>query len=85
MDRYLVESPHDAGECKRLVKNVYAAHYLNNCEWGCLGGVHKAWVIIEAESEKQALWVVPHPLRPNATAVKIVKFEPDMVKDWKVD
>ncbi|MDA4124765.1 MAG: hypothetical protein OK438_04850 [Thaumarchaeota archaeon] len=39
--------------------------------------------MIEAEDEKQALWVVPPILRTNATATKIVKFEPDMVKDWE--
>jgi hypothetical protein len=82
MDRYLIESPHAPGDCRNLVKNVYALGYLNNCDWGCMGGVHKAWVIIEADNEKQALLVVPFPLRNNATATKIVKFEPEMVKDW---
>lgn len=84
MDRFLVESPHTPGECKRVVKNVYAQGYLHNCDWGCDGGVHKAWVIIEAESESQALWVVPPLLREKAIATKLVKFDPDIVRDWKV-
>ncbi len=83
MDRYLIESPHEPGDCKKVVKNVYAQGYLYNCDWGCKGGVHKAWVIIEAESESRALWVVPPMLRANAKAIKIVKFEPEMVKDWE--
>ena len=83
MDRFLIESPHAAGDCRRLVKNIYAEGYLNNCDWGCKGGVHKAWVTIEAENDKQALLVVPYALRANATATKIVKFEPELVKDWK--
>jgi len=66
-----------------VVKNVYAQGYLYNCDWGCKGGVHKAWVIIEAESAGQALWVVPPILRANAKATKVVKFEPEMVEDWK--
>jgi len=48
-----------------------------------MGGVHKAWVIIETESESQALWVVPPILRGNAKAIKLVEFEPEMVKEWK--
>ena len=84
MDRYLIESPHDADGCRQLVMNVNALGYLNNCDWGCTGGVHKAWVIIQAENEKQALLVVPFPLRKNATAIKLVKFDPEMVKEWKV-
>jgi hypothetical protein len=83
MDRFLVESPHDPADCRKVVKNVYAQGYLYNCDWGCKGGVHKAWVTIEAESASQALWVVPPILRANAKATKVVKFEPEMVEDWK--
>jgi hypothetical protein len=42
MDRFLVESPHKPGECKKIVKNVFAQGYLYNCDWGCTGEVHKA-------------------------------------------
>ena len=83
MDRFLVESPHEPKECKKVVKNIHAQGYLLNCDWGCMGGVHKAWVTVEAESESHALWVVPPMLRANARAVKIVKFEPDLVETWK--
>ncbi len=83
MDRFLIESPHEPEECKKVVKNVYAQGYLYNCDWGCMSGVHKAWVTIEAESESQALWVVPPILRAKARAIKIIKFEPEMVREWK--
>ena len=82
MDRFLVESPHSPEECRKVVKSVYAFGYLNNCDWGCKSGVHVAWVTIEAEDENQALFVVPPILRPKARAIKIVKFDPEMVKDW---
>ena len=85
MDRFLVESPHEPGDCKKIVKNVCAEGYLYNCDWGCSAGVHKAWVMIEAESASQALWVVPHSLRATATATKLTKFDPETVKEWKVD
>jgi hypothetical protein len=29
------------------------------------------------------LWVVPPILRAKAKAVKLVKFDPEIVKDWK--
>lgn len=82
MDRFLVESPHAPNDCKKIVKDVYAEGYLYNCDWGCSVGVHKAWVILEAESESQVLRVVPHALRGNATAVKLVKFDKETVKSW---
>lgn len=83
VDKFLIESPHDPETCKKVVKDVYAQGYLHNCDWGCMGGVHKAWVIVEAESESQALQVVPPILRAEAKAIKLVKFEPEIVKDWK--
>jgi hypothetical protein len=83
MDRFLIESPHDAEDCKKVVKSVYALGYLYNCDWGCQGGVHTAWVTIEAENESQALLVVPPVLRAKARATKLAKFDPEIVKDWK--
>ncbi len=83
MDRFLIESTHDREDCKKVVKSVYAQGYLHNCDWGCTSGVHTAWVVIEAENESQALWVVPPMLRAKAKATKLVKFDPEMVKDWK--
>ena len=82
VDRFLVESPHEAGDCKKVVQDVYAEGYLYNCDWGCKAGVHKAWVIIEAENEGQALRVVPHSLRKNARAIQLNKFDAETVKSW---
>jgi hypothetical protein len=84
MDRFLIESAHDPEECKRVVKSVYAQGFLNNCDWGCPTGVHMAWVTVEAENESKALWVVPPLLRAKAKAIKIVKYDPEIVKGWKV-
>ena len=79
MDRYLIESPHTDKECRQAVKAVHAMGYLNNFDWGCKVGVHKGWVIIEADSESEAVLVVPPFLRSRAMAVKLVKFEPEQV------
>ena len=85
MDRFLIESPHTQGDCKKVVKDVYAEGYLYNFDWGCGDGVHKAWVTIEAEDAKQALRSVPYTLRANATATKLMKFDAKTVEEWKVD
>lgn len=82
VDRYLIESPHTVGDCRMIVKDVYAQGYLHNVEWGCKAGVHKAWVIIEADNEGMALRVVPPVLRAQATAVRLVKFDRATVESW---
>jgi len=57
--------------------------YLNNFDWGCKDGVHTGWAIIEAENASQALGVVPAVVRDKARAVKLSKFESDMVEKWE--
>ena len=81
MDRYLIESPHNDTECRQVVKAVYGLGYLNNFDWGCKVGVHKGWVIIEADNESEAILVVPPALRNKAKAVRLNKFGPEQVKD----
>ena len=83
MDRFLIESPHSPEDCRRVVKMTYALGYLNNFDWGCEGGDHKAWAVIEADDEKQALWSVPVLIRGKARAIRLVKFDPKMVEEWK--
>jgi hypothetical protein len=74
VDRYLIISPHTAGDCKRALKEVSAAGYITHFDWGCKDGDHTGWVVLEAESTQQALLVVPTFQRQEARAVKLVKF-----------
>ena len=83
MDRFLVESPHTIHDCKLAVKLVQSMGYLNNFDWGCMDGVHTGWAVIEAENAAQALGVVPAVVRDKARAVKLSKFEPEMVEKWR--
>ncbi|MCS4537749.1 MAG: hypothetical protein HYY67_02665 [Thaumarchaeota archaeon] len=82
MDRFLIESPHTVEDCRRAVKLVFTMGYLKNFDWGCRDEVHKGWIVIEAEDQSQALLVVPPFLRSKASAVKLAKFEPEMVKEF---
>ena len=74
MDRYLVESPHAAEDCTRVLEQVVAMGYLTHFDWGCMDGDHTGWVIIEAESAEQARMVVPAFVRKQARVVRLTKF-----------
>jgi hypothetical protein len=76
MDRYLVISPHSAGECKQALKEVNATGYITRFDWGCMDGDHTGCVVLEAEGTQQALMVIPSMQRHNAKAIKLVKFSP---------
>ncbi len=75
MDRYLIQSPHTAEECKQAVKDFNAAGYLHHFEWGCDDNVHEAWAILEAESHEHARQIVPWEFRSRAHIVRLVKYE----------
>jgi len=77
MQRYLIETPHSAQDCKMLVDQVYAMGYLNNFDWGCKAGVHSGWAIIEAENEADARLAVPSIVRSKARVIQLTKFNRD--------
>jgi hypothetical protein len=76
MNRYLIESPHTAHDCKHVMEQVIAMGYITHYDWGCEAGVHKGWAIIEAENEDEALLSVPTFIRGEARTVKLNKFSP---------
>jgi hypothetical protein len=77
MDRYLIESPHDAADCHNIVEQVSAAGYLHHFDWGCADGVHCGWAIVETDSLAHATQIVPWSVRSKARIVKLVKFDSD--------
>ena len=81
MPRYLIEVEHepDTRGCGAIVKTFLdtGSHYLSHAEWGCSDGVHKAWIIIEADSREQAAAVVPPFLRREAKVIRLSRFFTD--------
>jgi hypothetical protein len=77
MDRYLVETPHSAQDCKMLIDQIYAMGYLYNFDWGCMDGVHCGWAIVEAENDEDARLSVPPMVRKKARVIKLYKFDGD--------
>ena len=82
MDRYLVESNHTKEDCLHVLDLIVAHGYITHFDWGCDAGVHTGWVIVEAENEDQALLSVPNAIRKHARAVKLVKFNPEMIQSF---
>jgi hypothetical protein len=76
--RYLIEVPHEAEKtaCARAVRVFLetGSHFLANADWGCFDGEHKAWIILEVESEKDARSVLPPAFRSQAKIVCLNKF-----------
>jgi hypothetical protein len=77
MDRYLVETPHSAQDCRMLIEQIYSMGYLYNFDWGCTDGVHCGWAIVEAESDADARLSVPPMVRKKARVIKLYKYDGD--------
>ena len=80
MAQFLIESPHSPHECLMALQQTLALGYLTHFGWGCKSGQHCGWVILEAESESEALMVVPSLVRGKARAIRMTMFNPDEVK-----
>ena len=78
MTRFLIEVPHEADrvKCARAIQVFLqtGSHFLVNADWGCLDGEHKAWIILEGDSKKDALSVLPLAVRPQAKITELAKF-----------
>ena len=83
MARYLIEVPHEpeAQVCSRAVQVFLAtgSHLLTHADWGCLDGVHNAWLIVEADSRLEARNVVPPTFRDSARITGLNKFTMEQI------
>jgi hypothetical protein len=47
---------------------------LSNADWGCYDGDHKAWIVLDLDSKKEALSVIPPGFKSEAKIVQLNKF-----------
>ena len=78
MPKYLIEVPHDPDTvaCARVV-HVFlttGSHFLTNAEWGCMDGVHSAWMIVDVANKMDATMIVPPAFRSQARIVRLTHF-----------
>ena len=78
MAKFLIEVPHEDKklECARAVELFLktGSHFLTHADWGCMDGVHKAWIIADAESKEEAQYMLPPVFRSQARIVQLNKF-----------
>ena len=83
MARFLIEVPHDEEmlACAKVVQVFLASgsHFLTHADWGCMDGVHKAWIIAEVENKEQARTILPPAVRPQAKITRLNYFSIDEI------
>jgi len=85
MKRFLIEVPHEAEEsaCVRAIKILHetGSHYLTNADYGCMDGVHKAWIVVEVENKEQARNILPGIYRQQASITALNKFSAEQIDE----
>ncbi len=78
MPKFLIEVPHEAEAvaCARVVQVFLAtgSHFLTHAEWGCMDGVHSAWMMVDVGSKAEALAILPPAFRAGARVVGLNQF-----------
>jgi hypothetical protein len=81
LEKFLIEVPHEAtqAECLAAVQIFLktGSHFLSHADWGCLDGMHKAWITVEANTRDEARNILPPAYRARATIVSLNKFTLD--------
>ena len=82
MAKYIVESPHTEEECLQALDEILekGEDTLQRFVFGCKSGEHIAWAYIDADSEEEALEIVPESLRDKVCLHEVSKFTPDEIK-----
>lgn len=84
MPQFLIEVPHPAETlaCARVVEVFLTSgsHFLTHADWGCMDGVHSAWIVVEAANKDEARMVVPPAFRSAATIVGLNKFSLEQIE-----
>ena len=84
MPQFLIEVPHpeETMACARIVKVFLStgSHFLSHANWGCMDGVHSAWLTVDAENKEEARMVVPPQFRSQAKIVGLNKFKLEQIE-----
>ena len=84
MPKFYIEIPHEEEKvaCLRAIKVLQetGSHFITNAAYGCTDGDHTARLIIELDSKKDALMVVPRAYRDQARVIELNSFSVEEIK-----
>ncbi len=80
MALYFITSKHAPEQCLRALDEEFEKGFLDKFVYGCKGGDHTGYAIVEARSISEALFLVPDFLQDKACVSKVDKFTPGEIK-----
>ena len=82
--RYLLITSHTPEKCLADLDAVLASKpdMLDRIEWGCKGGDHTGYLIVDAPTEQAARQMLPAPMQAGARVVKLSRFSADDIRSF---
>lgn len=79
---YLIQSPHTADECLKVLDEHLAkgTDVLEKMYFGCKSGDHTGYAIVDVKSEQEARSMIPSFLAGKTRIVEVGKFTPEEIK-----
>jgi hypothetical protein len=82
--RYLIEVPHDAGECPWVMDEIVGRgpQYAQMFWWGCHVGDHRAWAWLDGSGREEVLEeALPPVLRERAIVHRVAHVDGRELRD----
>jgi hypothetical protein len=82
--RYLVMTSHTPEKCLAGLDAGVASkpEMLDRIEWGCMGGDHTGYVIVEAANEQAARTMLPATMQSTARVIQLNHFSVDDIRSF---
>jgi len=84
MPLYLIKTRHSLQGCLQALDEqlMHGSASLEEFVFTCREGDHAGYAVIEAGSRKEAMDIVPEPLRPETSVWKVDRFTADDIRSF---
>jgi hypothetical protein len=55
------------------------SHFLTHAHWGCMDGVHSAFLIVDMADKQEARMILPPAFRADAKIVRLTYFSMEQI------
>jgi len=82
MKKYMIEVPHTKEECLRALDEQLSkgTEFLKHFNYGCMGGDHTAYALVDVRDEKEARNLVATFLLNQARITEVGIFTPEAIR-----
>ncbi len=80
MPQFMIEMSHSPSDCVDSLRDIDpdAQEFLGDVYWGCMTGRHDGWAVVDADSEQEAMEMVPEQIRDRVQVTQVSTVMPEL-------